>query len=106
MRYSSTLFNLSLRWKWLVNGTPRPLYRRKRSCTHCTGGWVWTGKENPSPNGIRFPRLASRLTTAKHTKSVKNRQCLHHISLPAKVVKISFLPSRTNAWRLRRPQVV
>ena len=51
-----SLFNISLRWKWLVNATPRPLYRRERSCTHCTGDWVWTAMENRSPNGIRFPK--------------------------------------------------
>ena len=28
-RYSSTLcFNLGARWRWVVNGTPRPLYLR------------------------------------------------------------------------------
>ena len=27
-------------WGWAVNATPRPLYPRARSGTHCTGGWV------------------------------------------------------------------
>ena len=25
---------------WVVNATPRPLYPRERTGTHCTGGWV------------------------------------------------------------------
>jgi len=40
-RYSSTL---SLTWMldggWVVHATPRPLYSRERSGTHCIGGWV------------------------------------------------------------------
>jgi len=32
--------NLSARWGWVVNATPRPLYPRKRPGTHCIGGWV------------------------------------------------------------------
>jgi hypothetical protein len=34
------LFNLSARWEWVINTTPRPLYPRERPGTHCTGGWV------------------------------------------------------------------
>jgi len=41
---------------WVVNATPRPLYPRERSGTHCIGGWVGPradldgcGKSRPSP---------------------------------------------------------
>jgi hypothetical protein len=34
-RYIALLFfNLSTRWGWVVNATPRPLYRRERHGTH------------------------------------------------------------------------
>ena len=67
--YSS--FNLSARWGWVVNATPRPLYPRERPGTHCIGGWVGPradldgyGKSRPPP-GID-PRnvqpVASRYT--------------------------------------------
>jgi hypothetical protein len=26
--------------EWVVNATPRPLYPRERTGTHCIGGWV------------------------------------------------------------------
>jgi len=29
-----------LKWRWVVNVTPRPLYPRERPGTDCTGGWV------------------------------------------------------------------
>jgi hypothetical protein len=32
--------DLGARRGWVVSTTPRPLYPRKRSDTHCTGGWV------------------------------------------------------------------
>jgi hypothetical protein len=38
-RYSSTVFNLGTKWGG-VNATPRPLYPREISGTHCTGGCV------------------------------------------------------------------
>jgi len=41
---------------WVVNATPRPLYPRERSGTHCTLGWVdprvgldGCGKSHPPP---------------------------------------------------------
>ena len=43
---------------WVVNATPRPLYRREIAGTHCRGGWVepragWAGVENLATTGIR-----------------------------------------------------
>jgi hypothetical protein len=35
-----SFFNLSARWGWVVNVTPRPLFPRERPGTHCIGGWV------------------------------------------------------------------
>ena len=35
-----SFFNLSARWVYVVNATPRPLYPRERLCTHCRGGWL------------------------------------------------------------------
>jgi len=41
---------------WVVNATPRPLYPRDKSGTHCLGGWVGhraglerCGKISPPP---------------------------------------------------------
>jgi hypothetical protein len=44
----------------VFSATPRMLYPRERSGTHCTeAGWapgpVWTGAENLAPTGIRSP---------------------------------------------------
>ena len=51
---------------WVVNTTSRPLYPRKRSGTHCIGGWVdpragldRCGK-SPPPTGIRSPGRPAR----------------------------------------------
>ena len=60
--YSCTLFLTSaLDGGWVVNVTPRPLYLRERSGTHCIGDWVGPragldgcGKSRP-PNGTRSP---------------------------------------------------
>jgi hypothetical protein len=35
-----TFFNLGVRWGWVVNATPRPLYPRQTLDTYCIGGWV------------------------------------------------------------------
>jgi len=35
-----SFFNLCARWWWMVNVTPRPLYRWELDGTHCTGGWL------------------------------------------------------------------
>jgi len=47
---------------WVVNATPRPLYRRERPGTHRIGCWVdptagldGCGKSRPPPTGIRSP---------------------------------------------------
>ena len=50
---------------WVVNATPRPLYPRERSGTHCIGGWLGPrarvdgcGKSFPhrdSIPGLRYP---------------------------------------------------
>jgi hypothetical protein len=42
--------------RWVVNGTPRPLYPQEKTSIHCTGSWVGPradldgfGKSRPSP---------------------------------------------------------
>ena len=68
--YSSTLPSTSaLDGGWVVNATPRPLYRpppsRERPGTHCIGGWVGhrTGQDGCGksrfPTGIRSPGPSS-----------------------------------------------
>ena len=44
------------KWRWVANATPRPLYPRERTVTHCIGGWVENragldgcGKSRPTP---------------------------------------------------------
>ena len=53
-RYTLLFLSPRRQMGWVVNATPRPLYPRKSSRTHCTVVWIWGGMENPSPNGIRF----------------------------------------------------
>jgi hypothetical protein len=60
-----SFFNLGARCGWMVNATPRPLYRRERPGTHCIGNWVGpragrTGVENLAPTGIRSPDRPAR----------------------------------------------
>src|SRR5215510_3274133 len=35
-----SFLDLGARRGWVLSTTPRPLYPRERSGTHCTGGWV------------------------------------------------------------------
>ena len=50
-----SFFNLSARWGWVVNGTPRPLYSRERDRGRC--GRV---RKISSPTGIRSPKRPFR----------------------------------------------
>jgi len=58
--YLYSFFNLSTRWRWVVNATPWPLYPWERDPVpigHEAGwplGLVWTVLENLAPTGIRF----------------------------------------------------
>ena len=50
---------------WVVSTTPRSLYRRERTGTHCTGGWVGPrvgldGYGKCCPTGIRSPDRPAR----------------------------------------------
>ena len=50
---------------WVVNATPRLLYPRERSGTHCEGGWVGPragldGCGKSRPTGIRSPDRPAR----------------------------------------------
>jgi hypothetical protein len=53
-----SMFNLSVRWGWVVNATPRPLYPRERDpgFTVKEAGWapgpVWMGVENLAPRQV------------------------------------------------------
>jgi len=55
---------------WVVNTTPRPLYPREGTGTHCIGGWVGAragldGYGKSRPTGTRSPDpqlVASRYT--------------------------------------------
>jgi len=63
--YLYSFFNLGVRWVWVVNSTPRPLYPQERPGTHCRGGCVgprsfWTGAENLTPSVIRSPVRPAR----------------------------------------------
>ena len=56
-----SFLNLSARWGWVVNATPRPLYPRERPGTLCRGGWVSPQSRSgrvrkiSPPTGIRSP---------------------------------------------------
>ena len=56
--YSS--FNLGIKWLWVVNATPRPLYPQEVPIAQ-SGGWApgpaWTGAENLARTGMRSPVL-------------------------------------------------
>jgi len=63
-----SFFNLSTRWRWVVNATPQLLYPLERPSAHCIGGWVgprtvWMGAENLAPSGIRSPDRPARRHT-------------------------------------------
>jgi hypothetical protein len=65
------------RWGWVVNATPRPLYPRERSGTHCTGGWVvlgavWTGAENFAST---FQLVASRCIEIQGGANMTGTNC-------------------------------
>ena len=76
------------RWRWVVSTTPRPLYPRERSRTHCIAGWVglragldWCGKSRPSTE-IRSPDRPARIPTELsrpllHTENFQNYS-VHH----------------------------
>ena len=60
-----SVFNLSARMRSVVKATPRPLYPRERSGTHCKGGWVGPragleGCEKFASTGIRSPARPNR----------------------------------------------
>ena len=78
----------ALRWGWVVNATPRPLYPRERPGTYCTGGWVGPragldGCGKTAPTGIRSPdrparneslyRLSYRCSQTLGVEGLKNR---------------------------------
>jgi hypothetical protein len=79
---------------WVVNATPRPLYPRERSSTHCIGGWegprtVLDSAENLAPTGIPFPNHPApsellyrlRYPGPQHIASFKikqDKQCTHN----------------------------
>jgi hypothetical protein len=59
---------LRTRRTWLVSTTSRPLYRRDRPGTHCTGGWAGLGAglqgtKYLAPTGIRSPDRPARRYT-------------------------------------------
>ena len=61
----SCLFNLGVRWWWVVNATPWPLYPRERPSTHGTGGWMGPSTDLDGcgkfhPTGIRSPDRPAR----------------------------------------------
>ena len=54
----------SIRWRWVVSTTPRPLYPREGHGTHCIVGWVspragLDGCGKISPNRDSIPGLSS-----------------------------------------------
>ena len=59
---------------WVVNATPRPLYPRERTGTHCIGGRVGLragldgcGKSRPPPGFD--PRTVQPVATVSHKRS-------------------------------------
>jgi hypothetical protein len=50
---------------WVVNATPRPLYPRERTGTHCIGGWFGRTSKNSPQKGFdsrSVQPVASRYT--------------------------------------------
>ena len=67
-----------MRWEWVVNTTPRPLYPRERLGTHCTGGWV--GPRAGLKCGGKSPPL--RIWFPGHPAHNELLYRLHYPSLP------------------------
>ena len=64
--YLYSFFNLGATWGWVVNATPRPLYRRERDPVPILqkAGWamgpVWVGAKNLALSGTRFQDRQAR----------------------------------------------
>jgi hypothetical protein len=50
--------NIGGRSEWLMKATHRPLYRRERSGTHCTGDWVGPVASTVGTGGEKKKSLA------------------------------------------------
>ena len=68
-----SFFNLGTRWRWLVNATPWPLYRREWPGAHSIGGWVGPrvaldgcGKSRPHRDSIPLPSSYSDWAIPAH----------------------------------------
>ena len=74
VRYSANPFyNLSVRKGWVASSKSQPLYPRKRSGNHCTGGWVDLGVALDSTGNLapsrteRFTYWSINAARQKHT---------------------------------------
>jgi hypothetical protein len=78
-RYRSTLFfNLSARWGWVVNATPRPLYPRERPRTYCIGDWV-----GPRA-GLDCEGTTGHYVTQNSPPCSQDRQCTYKRNIEAR----------------------
>ena len=95
---------------WVVNATPRPLYRRERPSTHCVGGWVGPkagvdgcGKSRPhrdsipgpsSPQRVAIPTALSRSpTTDNYIKKYLTNSVTHMLNF---TTQMNTWPSLNN----------
>jgi hypothetical protein len=97
------LFLQHRRYKgWVINATPRPLYPRERSGTHCTAGRVGPkaglercGKSRPPPTGIRFPDWTV------------HSELLYRLSYPRPLIRpnsVSKLINPAYIWKSKPPK--
>ena len=61
---------------WVVNATPRPLYPRERSGTHCLGGW-----EDPRGRSGRVQKI-SPPTVIRSSDCPARSESLYRLSYP------------------------
>jgi hypothetical protein len=84
-RYSSTIFNVGTRWRWVVSFTSRPLYPwGKFPRTHCIGGCVdpTDGLDAVEKRNIFCRYRESNLRRSAHSPS------LYRLSYPGSLFKI------------------
>jgi len=103
--------NLGTRRGCVVSITPRSLYPRKRTGTHCTGGWVGPGAGldrcgKSRPAGIRSPDLPARsesLYRLRYRGSVLYTYCFRYFRISRDMILYNkiFIYALNLEWKTK-----